>query len=380
MTLGIGLIGYGAIGRVHAMGYRAIPFHYGLPANTFKLVGVATRRPETAEAAAREIGCDVWTGDYRQLLARDDVHVVDVCVPNFWHEEIVLAAAEAGKSIYCEKPLAMDLAQGRRIAEAVRRSGVKNQMTFNFRFFPAVLRAQQLMAEGFVGRVFSFRGRYHRSSYIDPAKPLSWRLRRDVAGGGALFDLGSHLLDLFIWLLGDIAEVQATLETFIKERPLAAGSAEKGAVDVDDMALLQMRLKDGALGLADVSRMGTGATNDLEVEIFGEKGAIRFALQDPNRLYVYDAREMEGPYGGQRGFKRIETAQRFEGQVAPDRGQSMSFTRSHAECQYQFLKAVLEDRMPSPNVEDGLRVQEVMEAVCLSSESRRWINLDEMRE
>jgi len=266
------------------------------------------------------------------------------------------------------------------MAEAVRRSGVKNQMTFNFRFFPAVLHAQQLMAEGFVGRVFSFRGRYHRSTYIDPAKPLSWRLRRNVAGGGALFDLGSHLLDLFIWLLGDVAEVQATLETFIKERPLAAGSAEKGAVDVDDIALLQMRLKDGALGLADVSRMGTGATNDLEVEIFGEKGAIRFALQDPNWLYVYDARETEGPYGGQRGFKRIEAAQRFEGQVAPDRGQSMSFTRSHAECQYQFLKAILEGRMPSPDVEDGLRVQEVMEAVRLSSESQRWIKLDEMRE
>ena len=377
-SLGIGLIGYGGIGRVHAMGYRAIPFYYGLPANTFKLVGVATSRPETAEKAAREIGCDVWTGDYRRLLARDDVHVVDVCVPNRWHEAVVLAAAQAGKHIYCEKPLAMDLAQARRMAEAVRQAGVKNQMTFNFRFFPAVLRAHQLMAEGFVGRVFSFRGRYHRSSYIDPAKPLSWRLRRDVAGGGALFDLGSHLLDLFIWLLGDVAEVQATLETFVKERPLAAGSAEKGPVDVDDIALLQLRLADGGLGLADVSRMGTGATNDLEVEIFGEKGAIRFGLQDPNWLYVYDTRDTGRPYGGQRGFKRIEAVQQFDGQLAPDWSQSMSFTRSHAECQYQFLKAVLEDRPPRPNIEDGLRVQEVMEAVYLSSKSRRWVKLNEM--
>jgi predicted dehydrogenase len=377
MTLGIGLIGYGSIGRVHAMGYRSIPFYYGLPADTFRLVGVSTSRPETAEAAAREIGCDVWTGDYRGLLARDDIHVVDICVPNRWHEEVVLAAAEAGKHIYCEKPLAMDLAQARRMAEAVRRSGVKNQMTFNFRFFPAVLRAQQLMAEGFVGRVFSFRGRYHRSSYIDPAKPLSWRLRRDVAGGGALFDIGSHLLDLFLWLLGDVAEVQATLETFIKERPLVAGSAEKGVVDVDDIALLQMRLKDGALGLADVSRMGTGATNDLEVEIFGQQGAIRFALQDPNWLYVYDVREADRPYGGQRGFRRIEAVQHFDGQVIQDWSQPMSFTRSHVECQYRFLKAVLEDRTPSPTVEDGLRVQEIMEAIRLSSNLHRWVQLDD---
>ncbi len=155
-SLGIGMIGYGGIGRVHAMGYRSLPYHYGLPADTFRMVGVATTREATAKAAAAEIGCTFWTDDYRALLARPDVDVVDICVPNRMHAEIVTAAAAAGKHIYCEKPLAMTVAEGKQMVEAANRAGVKTQMTFNFRFFPALIRARQLMDEGFLGRIFLF--------------------------------------------------------------------------------------------------------------------------------------------------------------------------------------------------------------------------------
>src|SRR5688572_22587444 len=157
--LGIGMIGYGGIGRVHAMAYRALPFHYGFPADTINIIGVATTRPETAEKAAREIGCEVWTANYQELLERDDIDLIDCCVPNQKHEEIILAAAAAGKHIYCEKPLAMTVAEGQRIVEAVEKTGVKSQMTFNFRFFPALMRARQLVESGFLGNLFSFRGR-----------------------------------------------------------------------------------------------------------------------------------------------------------------------------------------------------------------------------
>jgi len=375
---GIALIGYGGIGRIHAMAYRDLTLHYGLPTDLVRLVGVATTRSETAEKAAREIGGGVWTTDYRELLERDDVHVVDVCVPNYRHEEIVLAAAQAGKHIYCEKPLAMNVAQGRRMLEAAQKAGVKHQVTFNFRFFPAVLRARQLMSKGFVGRVFSFRGRYHRSSYISPDKPLSWRLQRRFAGGGALFDLGSHLLDLVQFLLGETKEVQATLETLIRERPVARGAEEKGRVDVDDLALLELRLENGALGVLDVSRMGTGATNDLELEVFGDQGAIRFNLANPNWLYIYDAREPSGPFGGTRGFKRLETVQHFEGQLAPHWTMPVSFVRSHAESQYRFLKAIWQDEQPRPDMADGLRVQAIMEAAYLSTDTQRWVRVDEL--
>lgn len=373
------MIGYGGIGRVHAMAYRNIPFHYGLPADTINIVGVSTTRRETAEKAAREIGCEVWTTDYRELIARNDVHLIDCCVPNHAHEEIVLAAAATGVNVYCEKPLAMNVAEGRRMVQATENAGVKTQMTFNFRFFPAMTRARQLVEDGFLGNVFSFRGRYYRSSYIDYDKPLSWRLSKEIAGGGALFDLGCHVLDLIYYLMGDFGSVQATLDTLIKQRPVAAGATEKAPVDVDDIALMHIRMADGTLGLAEISRMGTGSTNDLQIEIFGDKGAIRFNAADPSWLEVYDARDAHQPLGGMRGFRRLETVQQHEGQKSPDGSMPPGFVRAHAECQYQFLKAISEDLPTSPTLADGLRVQEAMEAAVRSSAEGRWVTIKEVQ-
>ena len=371
----IGLIGYGGIGRVHAAAYRAIPFHYGLPAESIKIAGVATTRRETAERAASEIGCDFYTDDYRVLLARDDIDAVDICTPNNSHHEIVLAAAAAGKHIYCEKPLAMNVAEAEGMATAVEAAAVKAQVTFNFRFFPAIARAKQLLDAGFVGRIFSFRGRYHRSSYISRDKPMSWRLRREITGGGALFDLGSHILDLLYSLLGDFASVNATLDTLIKQRPVAAGAALTAPVDVDDITFLHARLIDGTLGTVEISRMGTGATNDLCFEIFGDKGAIRFDLSEPAWLHVYDTRDADKPLGGARGFRKIEAGGRYEGQRAPDWTMAPDFMRVHAECQYQFIRSIWEDRPTSPSFFDGLHIQRVMDAAERSSERGTWVEL-----
>ncbi len=376
--ISIGLIGYGGIGRVHALAYRAIPFYYGLPAATVKIVGVATTRAASAQKAAQEIGCEFWTADYRELLARGDIDVVDVTTPNHAHAEIVIAAAQAGKHIYCEKPLAMTVAEGQRMVNAAAQAGVKTQMTFNLRFFPAVARARQLIERGFLGNIFSFRGRYYRSSYIAADKPLAWRLRKDVSGGGALFDLGSHILDLIYYLLGDYSAVQATVDTLIKARPVAAGASETAPVDVDDIALLHVRMADGTLGLIETSRMGTGFTNDLPVEIFGDKGAIRFNLADPAWLEVYDVRDADSPLGGMRGFRKIEAVGRYPGAKSPDWTMAPGFERSHAECQYQFLKAIAEDRPAAPSLADGLHIQAVMEAAMRSSAEERWVKLAEM--
>jgi predicted dehydrogenase len=374
----IGMIGYGGIGRVHAMGYRSLPFHYGLPANIIQLVGVATTRPETAQTAAAEIGCDFWTADYHQLLARPDIEAVDVCVPNHMHAEIVQAAAAAGKHIYCEKPLATGVAEAKAMVAAVQAAGIITQMTFNFRFFPAVLRAQQLVQEGFLGRIFSFRGRYYRSSYIDPQKPLTWRQRKAIAGGGALFDIGSHILDLLYSLLGPYESVQATMDTLIRMRPTAPGSKESQPVDVDDIALLHLRTAGGVLGLVEASRMGTGLTNDLQFEIFGEQGALRFNAVDPGWLEVYDVREPEKPIGGMRGFRKLETVQRYPAQKAPDWSMAPDFVRTHAECQYQFLRAIAEGRPASPSLADGLHIQAVMAAAEQSSADGGWVKIDEV--
>lgn len=376
--LNIALIGYGGIGRVHAMAYRDIPFLYGLPSNSINLVGVATSRLETAQKAAAEIGCETAVADYRELLQRDDIDAIDCCTPNNSHEEILIAAAQAGKHIYCEKPLSVSVAEGRRILNAVEHAGVKTQMTFNFRFFPAILRAKQLVDAGFLGHIFSFRGRYYRSSYISAAKPYTWRLSKAASGGGALYDLGSHILDLVYYLLGDFDSVQAQLETLIPERPVAPGSSEKAVVDVDDLALLHLRMASGVPGSVEVSRMGTGAANDLQIEIMGDQGAIRFRSEDPTWLEVYDARDPDQPLGGMRGFRKLETVQRYEGAKAPDWSMTPNFVRAHAECQYQFMKAIAEDRQPSPTLADGLKIQEVMEAAQLASEEGRWVKIAEI--
>lgn len=377
--LNIGMIGYGSIGRVHALAYRAIPFHYGLPADMINLTGVATGHPRTALRAAREIGCEYSTDNYHDLLARKDIDVVDICVPNHKHEEIVTAAAQAGKHIYCEKPLSMTVTEGQRMVAAAKAAGIKTQLTFNFRYFPAITRARQLVEDGFLGRVFSFRGRYFRSSYINPNKPLSWRLRKEIAGSGALFDIGSHILDTLYFLLGDFGSVQATLDTLIKERPVAPGATELGPVDVDDIALMNLRMCDGTLGQVEISRMGTGSANDMQFEIFGDKGAMRFRSDDPSWLEVYDVRDPDQPLGGMRGFRKLETVQRHQGAKTPDWSMPPGFVRAHAECQYRFLKAVAEDTPSSPTLADGLKVQEIMEAAMRSSDEGRWVSVEEVR-
>ena len=313
----VGLVGYGGIGKVHALAYRSIPYHYGLPADAVRIVAVATSSAASAERAAREIGCPVWSDDYRRIVERDDVDLVDCSVPNDLHEPVVVAAAAAGKHIYCEKPLARTVAEGARMADAVGRAGVKAQPTFNFRFFPAITRAKQLVDDGFLGRVFSFRGRYYRSSYIDAAKPMSWRLDKEASGGGAMHDLGSHVLDLVGYLLGRCESVNATLETLIDRRPVSAGSDELAPVEVDDCCFLHLRTAGGVLGLVEVSRMGTGAVNDLQVEVFGDRGAIRFRAEEPSWLEVYDATDPAEPLGGMRGYRRLETVQHHAGPEDP---------------------------------------------------------------
>lgn len=377
--LGIALIGYGGVAQVHAMAYRAIPFHYALPSVTFNIVGVADNNPKAKDIATGETKCATWTTDYHELLACEDVDLVDICVPNHLHEEVILAAAGAGKHIFCEKPLAMDVSQGRRIVAAVERAGVKNQLNFNFRFYPAVTRARQLIESGFLGRVFSFRGCFYRSSYINPEKPLSWRLKKDIAGGGALFDLGSHLLDLIYYLLGDFGSVQSTVDTLIKERPVAPGSQEKGPVDVDDIVLMQARMANDTLGSIEISRMGTGATNDMKIEIFGENGAIRFSAEEPSWLEVFDVRDSDQPTGGMSGFRKVQSVGRFEGHKIPDWSMAPGFVTTFAESQYKFLKAVSEDTLPAPSFKDGLHIQKVMQATLLSSFEKRWVSIAEVQ-
>ncbi|MCP4200143.1 MAG: Gfo/Idh/MocA family oxidoreductase [Proteobacteria bacterium] len=372
----IGLVGYGFIGKIHTMAYQLLPMMYDPFPATVRLVGVAAASQASMQKGIEQGGYEHGTTDWRQLVARDDIDVIDCCTPNFLHKEVLIAAMRAGKHVYCDKPLAMNLAEAREIAAVAEESGVLTQMTFNYRFVPAMMRAKQLVEEGRLGRVYSFRAAYLHAGYIDPNRPISWRLDASKGGGGALFDLGAHVLDLVRFLLGDFESINALTETFIRERPLPGKPDEMRPVEVDDLALMTLRMANGAVGTVEASRLATGASDELRLEIHGSDGALRFNLMDPNWLYVYDAREPGAPIGGERGFKAIETVQRYPPPAAlPGPKFSVGWTRFHIASQYDFITSLLAGGPTSPDFEDGMKVQEVMEAGYLSSAEKRWISL-----
>jgi len=369
---GIGLIGHGMIGKVHTLGYKEIPLIYPDRLPPVRLAAVCTRRAETARAAAAHGGYAAWYTDAEQLIRDPAVTVVDCCCPNHEHRRVLLAAAAAGKPVYCEKPLTLDAAEARQVATAARAAGVPVGMTFNFRFIPALMRARQLIAEGALGSVYSFRAEYLHSGYEDPARPLSWRLQKALAGGGALVDLGIHLVDLVRHLLGEFEAVRATTRTYVTRRPVQRGAAETGLVDVDDAVWLEARLAGGANGTLEASRFATGALDDLNLAVYGERGSLRFQLTDANWLHWYDPARAGAPIGGQRGWTRIETIQDYPGAAVPPPRSILGWARAHTENQYAFLRALAAGRKPEPGLEDGLRAQLVIEAAYASAASGRW--------
>ncbi|MCL6630038.1 MAG: Gfo/Idh/MocA family oxidoreductase, partial [Armatimonadetes bacterium] len=262
-TLGIGMIGYGFMGKMHTYSYLSLPMLYDPAPAKIKLVGICTASEESGQKAMEQAGYQFATQDYHDLIKRDDIQVINVCTPNFLHKEQIIAALEAGKHVYCDKPLAMDLDEASQIWEVAKKSKAIHQMTFQYRFIPAILKAKMLIEAGFLGHVYQFRVLYLHSGYIDPNRPMSWRLDKSRGGAGAAYDLGSHIIDLTRYLLGDFEQVLATTETFVKKRPVSVGSADFAPVEVDDVFWSQVRLKSGAVGVIEASRMSTGAMDEI---------------------------------------------------------------------------------------------------------------------
>lgn len=368
----IGLIGFGQMGRIHAYAYRSIPLYYdGHPCKVV-LKGVCDSNESLAKKGIEQVGFEFYTKDYRELLARDDIDVINVCTPNNMHKEAVIAALKAGKHVYCEKPLAFNEAEAKEIVAVADQSGLKHQITAEYRFIPAIMKAKELVNSDFVGRVFHFRGVYLHSGYIDPKRPREWRLQKDVIGGGVLIDLGPHLLDIMHHLVGEVTEVSATMETFFKERPLADDPAKMGKIDVEDAITMVLKFKNGAIGTAEMSRVATGAEDEMRFEIHGQNGALAFNLMQPNELMAFDAREGKGV----QGFKRISTVQKYPAPAAmPAPKFTMGWIRSHVAALYSFLDCVLNNRVPSPNFHDALKVHHLMESIYKSVETKSWVKV-----
>jgi predicted dehydrogenase len=332
------------------------------------------RSQEKARQAAAEAGCPKWYDAYEDVLRDDDIKIVDLVTPNHFHLDMIRSAVRQGKHVLCEKPLTVIRSEAEEVVKAVQSSHASVGMVFNYRFIPAVLKAKELLDRGLLGRIYNFRGEYYHTGYQNPERPLTWRMDFSKSGGGALVDMGVHVIDLARYLLGDFDAVQAATETYIKERPLPKPSRQMGEVTVDDAAWMNVRMASGAMGSIEVSRFATGTLDDLNITVYGEKGALRFSLMDANFLYWYDS-AVRAPEPGLPGWQRLETGQSYAGAKLPNPRSIIGWTRFHAENLYRFIRSVGENQPFFPNEIDGYEAQAVLEAAYSSAESGSWSNV-----
>ena len=371
-TLGVGIIGFGFMGKVHAYDYKCLPLYYDPAPVRVKLVGVAEIDRTRAERAAEQGGFEFGTDDWRELIARDDIQIIDVCSPNSQHVAQLLAAMAAGKHVYCDKPLVVGEENMARVEAALTHYHGTGQMAFQYRCFPAVMRAKQLIDEGFIGKVTSFRATYLHSGSVDAKKPMGWKQQKSE-GGGVLQDLGSHIVDVMNHLIGPIDSVLTQTHILYPQRPNARGEMED--VEADDIMLMIARLRSGALGTIEASKIATGAEDELSFEIHGDQGALRFHCMRADYLEAYDLRDAESPLGGNRGWTKIACVQRFDkpGGAFPGPKFSIGWIRAHLHSHYNFLQAIAGGTPASPSLADGIHLQRMLAAAERSAQSGAWV-------
>lgn len=377
-TLRVGMVGFGFMGKMHGHAYRSLNFYYDPAPARVVLAGVATNSETSWKRAVDEWGYEFGTTDFRALCARPDIDIIDCSVPNYLHRDVLLCALDHGKHVYMDKPLCNTLDEAREMAAcAARHPECVTQMTFQYRFVPALLRAKELIEAGALGDVYSARVCYLHAGYVDPMRPFSWRLDVNKSGrGGALFDLGAHVVDLTRHLLGEFDEVLHHGETFIKERPIAGKPGAMKPIEVDDVSVMMFRLASGAVGTLESSRLATGAQDEVRFEAHGSKGALRFNLMQPNYLDFFDGTLPEGRYGGDRGFKQIECVSRYPKPFAlPGPKNTVGWERFHVHCAYNFINSIVNGTPAAPNIEDGAKTQAVLEAALQSHMDRVWVKV-----
>ncbi|GEL47214.1 oxidoreductase [Cellulomonas hominis] len=385
--LRVGMVGYAFMGAAHSQAWRTAPRFFDLPLTPVMQV-VAGRDAAAVKAAAERLGWRDTAGSWQELVARDDVDLVDVCTPGFTHAEIAVAALEAGKHVLCEKPLANTLAEAEAMVAAAASAsarGVRSMVGYTYRRVPAVQLARTLVAEGRIGTVRHVRVQYLQDWLADPEAPLSWRLDKQAAGSGALGDIGSHAVDLAQFITGErVTGVSAVLETFVHERPVAAefaglhgtGGTERGPVTVDDAAVFLARLSGGGLGVFEATRFAAGRKNAIRLEINGDRGSVAFDFEDMNVLHYYDATE-DPAYAG---FRRIVVTEPQHAYVAQwwPAGHGLGYEHAFTHQVVDLVGDVAAGRDPSPSFAEGLAVQRVLAAVEASAaDDSRWVALTE---
>lgn len=378
-TLRVAMIGYGFMGKVHSHAWRSVN-HFFKDAPQVEMTVICGRSKDALEAARINFGWIEAETDWKKVIARSDIDIVDICTAGDTHEEIAIAALKAGKHVLCEKPLANNVREAKSMADAAiqaAKTGTKSMVAFNYRRVPALAVAKQFIERGKIGDIFHVRANYLQDWIIDPEFPLVWRLDKNVAGSGALGDIAAHIIDASYFLTGSkITSVSGQLKTFITERPLpgaytgltAGTSAGRGQVTVDDTAVFTANLENGAIGTFEATRFAAGRKNAMSIEINGSKGSLHFNFEDMNELLFHD----HTAPSSEAGFRKILTTDGAQPYIAAwwPPGHIIGYEHTFTHEIYDFLMAISTNTQPSPSFSDGLYVQQVLDAVEASAGNR----------
>jgi len=373
--IGIGILGYAFMGKAHSHAYIDLPIFFHPPPAKPKLIAIAGRNERKVRDAAARYGFRRYYTDWRKLVRDPDIELFDNCAPNVMHAEPCIEAAELGKHILCEKPLASNVKDAKKMLEAVRRAGVKHMVGFNYRFVPAIILARKILEERRLGRIYHFRARYLQEWGMDPNLPLIWKFRKEESGSGPIGDLGSHIIDLARFLVGEIKSVSSVTATFIEERPLPEDPSKKGKVDVEDAFAAAVEFENGAIGTLEATRFAAGRKNYNNVEINCEKGSIEFNLERLNELRVYSTEEPYEDIVGWHDVLVTETYHPFIERYWPH-GHIIGWEHTFINEVYHMLKAIVNDEDIAPygaTFKDGYKCNVIMDAIVKSAQEGRKV-------
>lgn len=383
-TIGVGLVGYKFMGKSHSNAYRQVASFFPELALKPLMKAICGRDEASVKSAAAQFGWEGYETDWKKLVSRPDIGLIDVSTPGDSHAAIAIAAAQNGKHVFCEKPLANTLAEARQMLAAVRENNVVGMVNFNYRRVPAVQLAKSLIESGRLGTIYHWRAVYLQDWIMDPNFPLVWRLQKDVAGAGTLGDLGAHIIDLARMLVGEITELTGMTETFIKRRPIQAASdaglgatagQEFGEVTVDDAAMFLTRFAGGAVGTFEVTRFAKGRPNYNSFEINGSKGSISFNLERMNELNVLLEDDMPDVAGFRNVLVTNGGAHKYVGAWWPA-GHIIGWEHTFTHGVLDLLGGIAVNKSPDPTFVDGLRCQAVLDAIEESAGSKQWVEPD----
>lgn len=379
--LRVGMVGYAFMGAAHSHAWRNAHRFFDLPL-TPELTAIAGRNEAAVSAAAERLGWNSVETDWRRLLERDDIDLIDICTPGDTHPQIAIAALEAGKHVLCEKPLANSVAEAERMtdaANAAAANGVFAMCGFTYRRVPALSLARRFVEEGRLGEIRHVRAQYLQDWLSDENAPLTWRLDKSKAGSGALGDIGAHVIDLAQWVTGsDIVGLSAIVNTFVTERPVGgdmvglggtgSSDAEKGPVTVDDAAAFTARFDNGSIGVFEATRFALGRKNTIRLEVNGSKGSIAFDFEDMNELEYYDGTEDAEV----QGFRRIIVTDPAHPYVANwwPAGHGLGYEHGFTHQVVDLVRDIAAGVQPRPSFDDALQVQRVLAAVENSADAR----------